>query len=261
MALSLFATDASRDALGYVADLPVLDRDEGLEELERLSLVSKESGRFVLLPLTKVYSEEELGKDGALEERFRERLVEYYVEFPLKLSNHWADRFGSFKPEEENLVQVIAFCLRTDRVEAFVTLVQDISHYFWMNGNWSTLKNYLKMGLKIANTYGFDLAKARFLKYLYNTNFHQGHLHEALDAIQKAIDIYQLHNDNEPLTDSLWRLGAVQIALGEYKAARQNLMKAMNLSEALTTETGALTNYVSYGVQGLPCLLKINTRY
>jgi hypothetical protein len=32
MALSIFGTDASREALGYVADLPELDRDEGLVE-------------------------------------------------------------------------------------------------------------------------------------------------------------------------------------------------------------------------------------
>jgi len=43
MALSLFATDANREALGYMADLPELDRDDGLAELERLSLVNPDA--------------------------------------------------------------------------------------------------------------------------------------------------------------------------------------------------------------------------
>lgn len=56
LALSLFATDASREALGVVADVPELDRDEGLVELEKLSLVNKRGGRFELLPLTKGFA-------------------------------------------------------------------------------------------------------------------------------------------------------------------------------------------------------------
>ena len=53
LAISCFAVDASRDGLGYVADLSEADRDEGLVELDRLSLVNKNAGRFSLLPLTK----------------------------------------------------------------------------------------------------------------------------------------------------------------------------------------------------------------
>jgi LuxR family glucitol operon transcriptional activator len=53
MALSLFATDASRDALGYIAGLgeDVLSRDEGLAALEKLSLLNKQQDRFSLPPL------------------------------------------------------------------------------------------------------------------------------------------------------------------------------------------------------------------
>lgn len=55
MALSLFAVDASREALGVVAGLgeDVVRRDEGLLDLLRLSLVNKEGERFSVLPLTR----------------------------------------------------------------------------------------------------------------------------------------------------------------------------------------------------------------
>lgn len=52
MALSLFVPDGSREALGYVTGLLVLDRDEGLVKLEKLSLVNKSEDRFAFLPIT-----------------------------------------------------------------------------------------------------------------------------------------------------------------------------------------------------------------
>ncbi len=75
MALSLFATDASREALGYVAALPELDRDEGLVELERLSLVNKLGKRFAMLPLTKGLV------SAAVNLEAHKRFVEFFVSF------------------------------------------------------------------------------------------------------------------------------------------------------------------------------------
>lgn len=57
LALSLFSVDAGRTALGVVAGFEdnEFDRDGGLEELLRLSLVNKEGERFSLLPLTRSF--------------------------------------------------------------------------------------------------------------------------------------------------------------------------------------------------------------
>ena len=54
--MSLFATDASRDALGYIADVSIYDRDDGLVELEGLSMIDKTGSRFKLLPITKSFA-------------------------------------------------------------------------------------------------------------------------------------------------------------------------------------------------------------
>ncbi|NUO80280.1 ATP-binding protein [candidate division KSB1 bacterium] len=69
-ALSLFAIEASREVLGYVADLPELDRDDGLVELEKLSLVNKHGSLYSFLPLTKDYVIAELAKEVELRNRF-----------------------------------------------------------------------------------------------------------------------------------------------------------------------------------------------
>jgi len=65
MALSLFDTNASREAIGYVGGFgeDMLSRDEGLVALERLSLVNKRWDRFGMLPLTKEYVQSQLRSD------------------------------------------------------------------------------------------------------------------------------------------------------------------------------------------------------
>lgn len=65
-ALSLFSREASRESLGYVADLPVWERDEALVLLEKLSLVNRKEDEFRALPLTRKYilQDLELGESG-----------------------------------------------------------------------------------------------------------------------------------------------------------------------------------------------------
>lgn len=78
LALSLFASDASREALGVVAGLgeDTFGRDVGLEDLLRLSLVNKSGDRFSLLPLTRSFVGRELDRHGSWAMEARARLVE-----------------------------------------------------------------------------------------------------------------------------------------------------------------------------------------
>jgi hypothetical protein len=62
MALSLFENGAWDDDIGYVSDLPQIDFEKGLEELEVLSLINrdKDSNYYRMLPLTREYAQAEL---------------------------------------------------------------------------------------------------------------------------------------------------------------------------------------------------------
>ncbi len=65
LSLALCKDEADRDELGYIANLAdnEWDRDDALVELDKLSLINKESGRFSLLPLTREYISYELEND------------------------------------------------------------------------------------------------------------------------------------------------------------------------------------------------------
>ncbi|MFN8454004.1 MAG: tetratricopeptide repeat protein [Anaerolineae bacterium] len=228
LALSLFATDASREALGYVADLPELDRDEGLVELEKLSLVNKWAGRFHLLPLTLTYIKAELTKEIELESSFRDRWSEFLLNFLSEQSRtRRYEGLESITPEIDNILDVIDWCWRINKLELFITLLEKVDFYLWSSGKWEVWNKYMELGLKAAISLEAELTQAKFLYLLASRRYFQDDLDEAKDFITTAIEIFQLHNNKRELAISIWRLASIQIQLAQYEIARENLNKAL----------------------------------
>ncbi len=82
-ALSLFDQDANREALGYITGLSDLDRDDGLVELQRLSLVNREGTQFKMLPLTREYARAELNHDFHRKDVFEHRYLQWTTTLPF----------------------------------------------------------------------------------------------------------------------------------------------------------------------------------
>ncbi len=231
LALSLFATDASREALGYVADLPELDRDEGLVELEKLSLVNKRGGRFELLPLTLTYCKAQLTKDIVLETALRDRWVEFFLNFLIRWSQRRYDSLQDVNPEISNILKAMDWCWNMNRLETFIALTERMDFYLWVTGNWNTHTNYMDLGLKAAILLGAELDQANFLRHLASMKDFQDDLDEAQNLVKKAIEIYKLHDNKAKLAVSIWRLASIQIKCGEYETARNNLDEAMAIAK------------------------------
>jgi tetratricopeptide (TPR) repeat protein len=147
MALSLFATDASREALGYVADLPELDQDEGLVALEKLSLLNRQAGRFSLLPLTRSYLAHELERTPQFAQSAFEGMLTYYKQLVTPppearvgilywdgLANY--ARTESLQQESGNLIHVIRQALDQRRYAAALDLFLPIVHFLQFWGLW-----------------------------------------------------------------------------------------------------------------------------
>jgi tetratricopeptide (TPR) repeat protein len=107
LALSLFASDASREALGIVAGLgeDEFGRDIGLEELLRLSLVNKDGERFSLLPLTKSFVQAEAAKQGEWMEGAREHWQSYFYSLG-KTIREWSRNWDDYNPLERELMNI-----------------------------------------------------------------------------------------------------------------------------------------------------------
>lgn len=81
LALALYGNSSSREELGYVAGFAddLISRDEGLVELEKLSIVNKKGDLFDILPLTREYVEYELEFNFEFGSEAAYRLIDYYL--------------------------------------------------------------------------------------------------------------------------------------------------------------------------------------
>lgn len=86
LALAVCKGEATREELRYVAGFEEdeLSCDEGLVELDVLSLISKRGNTFIMLPLTKEYVAHQLKSDPDFERKALERLNNYKIK-PLIL--------------------------------------------------------------------------------------------------------------------------------------------------------------------------------
>ncbi|MCK6627285.1 MAG: NB-ARC domain-containing protein [Anaerolineae bacterium] len=191
LALSLFASDASREALGYVADLPELDRDEGLVELEKLSLVNKRGERFELLPLTLVYSQTELMKVSEFEALLKNKWVEFFLNFLIRESPTKYESLEGVKPEIDNILTVMDWCWLNNRLEMFITFAEMMNFYLWVTGKWGGWEKYIRLGFQVSTSLDIALEQARFLRRIAKMKHFQGNLDEAESFVQKAIKSYR----------------------------------------------------------------------
>jgi tetratricopeptide (TPR) repeat protein len=236
MALSLFATDASREALGCVADLSELDHDDGLVTLEKLSLVNKNGNRFQALPLTLVYCKDGLAEDDKLENQLRIRWVNFLLNFLSERGQNRYDDLENTKHEINNILSAMDWCWQTNRLAKFIAFARRMDFYLWVTGNWSAWNRYMEIGLKAAVSLKEELAEAQFLDLLARMRYFQGYLDEAQGLIEKAINICRLHNDVDGLGRSIWGLASIQIERGEYVTARRNLDEALEMAARLEDE-------------------------
>lgn len=142
MALAVFSHDPSREALGFVAGFTEdhLRRDEGLSDLEVLSLCHKYGDHFGLETLTRMQALSELHEHPDFEAEARERWVKWY----LALTTRYGGRDGLemhlhydyLEEEWNNILSVIRWCLDQGHYQDVLMLwnkVRDFTHIygFW----------------------------------------------------------------------------------------------------------------------------------
>ncbi|MBA3531453.1 MAG: AAA family ATPase [Ardenticatenales bacterium] len=141
MALALFATDSSRHALGYVAGFEndILGRDEGLSELEVLSLITRNDDRFSLDPLTRIRARDELDTTPDFEQATRERWLAWYQHIAEKLEE--PAHFSAFQTEADTLLKVIKWLITTGQMDNAAKLFCQVRLFLFGIGYWVPLSD------------------------------------------------------------------------------------------------------------------------
>ena len=194
LALSFFATDANRTALGQTAGLgrDILGRDEGLVLLEKLSLVNKKESRFSLLPITKTYVLGELAKNPVLEGMLGRQLIGYFKSLFANPEDAYYWRWFSYEFVEEgpNIVAAIDWAFAKAAAEDVLTLTYEAYWYLEVAGRWTELYSLLQRSLQLARSINNRKAIARFLGELGALDKQRGKYEEADEKFTEAHRIY-----------------------------------------------------------------------
>jgi tetratricopeptide (TPR) repeat protein len=162
MALGLFSADASRDALGYVAGFEddILDRDEGLGDLEVLSLVNKEGHRFNLEALTKVKAQTELEVYSEFGQEARKRLIEFYLNLAKQYGGkdwgEWHVKYNHIEEEWKNQIAIFEYCAVHAKEDYFYSALRDfwqsegVLYFAHLYGHWNDRLKYLTLLIHFA---------------------------------------------------------------------------------------------------------------
>lgn len=174
MAFAPFPQMPSRAAVSYVAGLETdtIAAEEGLSQLQRLSLIRDIHGRFRMLPLTREYALAELAKYPAFDLEVRQRWVDYYKRYAQIYGGHdmeeWHLKFDHLEAEWENLLAVFDWCASQEEY--------DIIKAFWCTEEPGSVVDF-------TTTYGLWDDRLNWLAWLMNTAGARGDWPTMLDTL------------------------------------------------------------------------------
>lgn len=256
LALSLFATDASREALGYVADLPELDRDEGLVELEKLSLINKINGRFQLLPLTKSFALAESILDW---DNLRQRWLNWATEFIKSLGVgsevQLAARFDEIDLENENIKGILQYAYDNWIWLTILRICRLMGWYWYSRGQWIDQRYWLERTIEatrefiqkeraltteektlmgaIYNCYGWMLLRFVELCQLRKPEEIQSDYEIAEDAMQNGLTISKSVGDKNVQAYNLRNLGILEYDRKNFEVSQAYYEEALKIWQEL----------------------------
>jgi tetratricopeptide (TPR) repeat protein len=207
LALSLFASDASREAVGVVAGLgeDAFGRDMGLEDLLRLSLVNKEGERFSLLPLTRSFVQSEAGGMAVWMEAARERWQQYYYQLAEKVRTEtdWRehDQIERELPNIQFLISQVMPRLHYDQLDDGELALDELS---------------VPQAQQLA----------QFIVTVARTCRNRGYWKECEEMWQTAIKLARLLNDTIMVGDRYYDLGNISFYREDFAVAEQMVLAA-----------------------------------
>ena len=238
MALSLFVPDGRREALGFVAGLPELDRDDGLVDLEKLSLVNKDGDRFSFLPVTQTFASAELNRDREQARAYGRRWLDYFKQLYEQYygsGNEYRLRYGNFAflDDGPNMLEAIAWAYENGTTDDIFVLTVAVSNYLDATGRWNTLLSLINRGLELARTSADVRALGRLGDLKAWLLEQRGELDEAESTIHESLACYRQLKDEEAETVLLQRLSAIYRKRGDFTKARSFIESAYAIAERL----------------------------
>jgi LuxR family glucitol operon transcriptional activator len=235
LALSVFATDASREALGQITNLPELDRDDGLIMLEKLSLMNKSGGRFSLLPLTKSFADAYLKETPEIETSLRLAFLRYFQELCQKFGGEQWHLYHNLDADLKNIQLALEWTYQLRMWHEVGDFVINLVEFLDRRALWKELVEYSEMAVEAGREihdkslimkqkiYGLGWLKAfRF------RDFEAG-IASIEEGKRLAIEL----GDEREYAKALRDEGHIYRKFGEYDKAKPLLQKSLDIWQKL----------------------------
>jgi tetratricopeptide (TPR) repeat protein len=158
--LALFATQVTRDVVGSVAGFgeAVLRRDEGLSDLEVLSLCYRNNEYFGLEQLTRTQALAELRAHPDFEAEARARWVAWYLDFSKRYGGRDEQdmhlRYDHLEDDWDNILSVFQWCMDEGLYADVLTLWSHVRDFTHIYGYWTDRLSLLDWMISEAESRG-----------------------------------------------------------------------------------------------------------
>ena len=155
LACSLFdrGAGASREALGFVADLSLAERDNASAQLRRLFLINQtERDRFWVLPIVQRFASVQLVAEETIDPLIT-RWIEWLTAFAMENSEEieWqAEKIEGFRPEYQNILNGIRWCQKQQHWQSVIDLAEHTWGYTYIDGLFHEMREILEASKQAA---------------------------------------------------------------------------------------------------------------
>lgn len=202
LACSLFERDcgASLEALGYVANLSIVDRDHSLAELQKLFLVNRtEIDRFWVLPIVQRYERSQILSFGIEREKIISRWIEWLLNFKSNKGTGISTKIElmrEFGYEYPNFLLAIRWCQQSGRWEDIEQLAIDTWDYADITGLHNELNEIIEAVIDAAgHTSNIQMLERAYVQ-LGRLSVFRGQYDQALEYFELAEKYISQPNDD-----------------------------------------------------------------
>lgn len=148
MAIALFPQPALRDVILQVAQLGASNQGiaDAFVQLQRLSLVYHDQGRYGMLSFLRHYALAELASNGSFEEKARKQWVKWYQTLCTKYQDlddqEWQQKSGSLTTEWDNIQAVMDWSIDQKDYKTFRSLFETFKGVSSAKNNWKYLAKW-----------------------------------------------------------------------------------------------------------------------
>jgi tetratricopeptide (TPR) repeat protein len=232
IALSLCSVDSGREALGIATQLPDIIRDDGLVELESLSLVNRHNGRFGFLPLTREFALSEL-QSARGSKALRRRWVAYFFKLcQIYSGEHWNwKNYDWLIAEGENILSIVDSAIAYGSLDIALGFVRATMYYLEIQGSYNRLVDYGERLLGIAELKNDKRASAWICEYWLAWPYaEQGKFERAERVARIGLALYEELKDKKGICFGMRQLGRVLRLRGNLQEDKDLCNRAMELA-------------------------------